>query len=433
MEHFVGHLGAFLIGCWFEFLLYGFLEHLSERRFHGRFADVYLFSWFGIGSIILFCCAKMNNFLVDFCSYLFVSQIINVSCYKNQKKCHLFETIAYTLGFQFVISITNLFLIMAEMLYLDNNFHANQYNFFIVKMIGCAMTYLGYSLYKRSVLFKQQNLQIHFYIRFYCVVGISLAYISFVYGFIRSNPTRNMIAILEISVVLISFFVTLIIVYNDYYIRLTQMRGELKSTKGQFETSYEYIQKLEEKYTKSQQLMHDMQNHLQIIEGLYMGQSNNQAQEYCSTLVEHIKKTKQIHYVDNKALDILLHSKKQLADAQNVRCIYFIDEFPMEFIKDFDWITLFGNLIDNALTECSNGQDGEIVVKVKKRNHLVVIQIINTMFTIINTESDREDLMQNIQKGTGLKNVCEVVRNYNGDINFDFDNKKFEVYIQFII
>ena len=100
---------------------------------------------------------------------------------------------------------------------------------------------------------------------------------------------------------------------------------------------------------------------------------------------------------------------------------------------DREIISLFGNLLDNALEACEKINDKKrwIKIKIKKKNLLLYIEIANAL----------EEMPKQIQKefvsnkkdnglhGYGMKNIQDIVKKYDGI----FEYKVYEDHLIFMI
>ena len=101
--------------------------------------------------------------------------------------------------------------------------------------------------------------------------------------------------------------------------------------------------------------------------------------------------------------------------------------------SDREIISLFGNLLDNALEACEQIKEGErwIHIKMKKKNQLLYIEIVNAakntgIQTDENFVSKKKD---GVLHGYGMKNIRDIVEQYNGMFQCKSQEDRFEVVI----
>lgn len=107
-----------------------------------------------------------------------------------------------------------------------------------------------------------------------------------------------------------------------------------------------------------------------------------------------------------------------------------IEKIPM---KDIDFVVLLGNLLDNAIEaaeKCEEGK-GKITCIFRNINDMFIFKVKNTSIykpyeknTKFYTSKKEKD-----EHGWGIESVKQIVRKYNGEIDFKYDKDFFEVEI----
>lgn len=105
-----------------------------------------------------------------------------------------------------------------------------------------------------------------------------------------------------------------------------------------------------------------------------------------------------------------------------------IEKIPM---KDIDFVVLLGNLLDNAIEaaeKCEDGK-GKITCIFRNINDMFIFKVKNTSIykpyeknTKFYTSKKEKD-----EHGWGIESVKQIVRKYNGEIDFKYDKDFFEV------
>ncbi|MBE5954299.1 MAG: sensor histidine kinase [Lachnospiraceae bacterium] len=141
-----------------------------------------------------------------------------------------------------------------------------------------------------------------------------------------------------------------------------------------------------------------------------------------------------IHLTGYKVLDIILDTKRREAGLNNINFFLSVEKLTNWRIKDGETISLFTNLLDNAM-EAANKLEGEKYVNLmlKQREDKVVLEIKNSKnpeetpieLNMITTKSDYEN------HGYGIKIINDIVKRNNGYIRMQ-DNKD-EFIIEIII
>ena len=193
---------------------------------------------------------------------------------------------------------------------------------------------------------------------------------------------------------------------------------------------------LEERYQemlKSRKVVHDMKNHILALKKYDQEQNWSGLHEYLNELSDDMLEYNFHVWTGNHMLDMILNQKRK--DAQNQNTVIQIDTevFSTLPFTDREIISLFGNLLDNALEACEKINDKErwIKIKIKKKNLLLYIEIANAL----------EEMPKQIQKefvsnkkdnglhGYGIKNIQDIVKKYDGL----FQYKVYEDHLIFMI
>ena len=123
-------------------------------------------------------------------------------------------------------------------------------------------------------------------------------------------------------------------------------------------------------------------------------------------------------WTGNHMLDMILNQKEKEAEKQKTQMQISTEVFTTLPFSDREIISLFGNLLDNALEACEQIKEGErwIHIKMKKKNQLLYIEIVNAakntgIQTDENFVSKKKD---GVLHGYGMKNIRDIVEQYNG-------------------
>lgn len=209
--------------------------------------------------------------------------------------------------------------------------------------------------------------------------------------------------------------------------------GKLKSAEERSRLDYEYYKSIENRNEECKKLLHDVKNHIQVIEALYQSGERGEAEEYAATLLEQIENSYQKCYSSHKIIDIILQDKEKKAKENQVRMHYIVEELDWSLIKDFDLSTILCNLLDNAIACCEQlpEENRDIYVKLRKVNGFQVFYFENPIDPDHVKEMEYKELRKRVQTGTGLQNVRRVVRKNKGEFSIDIKEKQFCVTITF--
>lgn len=195
---------------------------------------------------------------------------------------------------------------------------------------------------------------------------------------------------------------------------------------------------LEERYAemlKSRQLIHDMKNHLLALQTMEKESRWEELHDYLEEISRDVYSDVAKCWTGNSMIDLILNSKKRQANLGQID--FYIEanvvgEIPLTYRET---ISLFGNLLDNAIEACEQVQTGKkwIDLKIRKQQGLFYIEVENSMER---RPEERKNQLISRKKdsgvhGYGLKNVRQIVDKYDGTYFYEIREKSFITIISF--
>ena len=195
------------------------------------------------------------------------------------------------------------------------------------------------------------------------------------------------------------------------------------------------VKAMEEQYMemlKSRKIVHDMKNHLLALKKYTQEQDWKGLEEYLNELSRDMLDYNYQIWTGNHMLDMILNQKEKEAEKQKTQMQISTEVFTTLPFSDREIISLFGNLLDNALEACEQIKEGErwIHIKMKKKNQLLYIEIVNAAKnTGIQTDENFVSKKDGVLHGYGMKNIRDIVEQYNGMFQCKSQEDRFEVVI----
>ena len=196
------------------------------------------------------------------------------------------------------------------------------------------------------------------------------------------------------------------------------------------------VQILEERYQemlKSRKVVHDMKNHILALKNYDQEQNWSGLHEYLNELSEDILEYNFHVWTGNHMLDMILNQKEKDAQRQKTDMRIDTEVFSTLPFTDREIISLFGNLLDNALEACEQikGKERWIRIKIKKKNQLIYIEIANAIAKkpdqngsgFISTKKE------NGLHGYGMRNIRDIVEKYEGIFQYEIRDESLMVII----
>ena len=159
--------------------------------------------------------------------------------------------------------------------------------------------------------------------------------------------------------------------------------------------------------------------------------------EYVDEIVDIVDIYDSTAKTGNAVLDLILQEKSLYCSRHKIVLTCLADCSRLNFIKDSDLYSLFGNVIDNAI---------EAVVKVedeRKKNVNIIVKNVDSFISIRvdnyftgNISFNKEGLPKtqkedNGYHGFGIKSVKMITEKYGGDLSVSVDGESFSLSILF--
>lgn len=192
---------------------------------------------------------------------------------------------------------------------------------------------------------------------------------------------------------------------------------------------------LEEQYSQSERLRHDLKNHIIALMGLLENKELEKMAVYLKTMGDSVNLGINEEITGNRIVDVFLSQKRKLAENKNIIWECDVQIPKICYISEYDLCVLLGNILDNAVEACEKSQSKEAnstskqfiniqagVIKkcflLEVRNSTDMLDKPNIGFT--NKENPSEH-------GIGLLNISDVVHKYNGVMDIEIRNSVFTI------
>ena len=217
-------------------------------------------------------------------------------------------------------------------------------------------------------------------------------------------------------------------IYNNTekvnYDNLTMKLALLKD-----ESNVEFYKMLQEQYDRQRILIHDVKNHMQIVNSLAVDGKTDEIQEYITKWGFDKAFQNQTRYSDNDILNIIIAKLANDCKLNKIDLLCDIRDHCISFIDDVDVAALFGNLLSNAFESAVKSADKfiEIDIQIKPVQKKTIIRIVNSCDT--KPIKSSEGLFISSKKndehhGIGQKSIARIVKKYSGTAESYFDETK---------
>lgn len=382
-----------------------------------------------------------NRKMSFFSDVMFAFCIIVISfCVWIIQRKKLLLIIGTVLLYYSFISLLDFFFAFISMIFLEEKF--------------MYMVYYGYDSLGKNLIFMGSR-------------GIAYIFIMFISN--RVQSVRN--EILEYRSILFSVSIVFLILVKRYQIIIDSMaHGEqiMRGANSSFSLlsaiiilmfggiilfKYQIIKKekeilllrntmMEEKYQeifrnieKKQQLIHDVKNHFIVLKKFEKENEWEKLHNYLDEISKGFLDNSVKNWTGNRVIDLVLNQKKAEAEKKEIEINIHTEMVVKMPISDSEIISLFGNLLDNAIEACEKIRVGKrwVSVKLEKQNSLIFIEIMNSIAEpplqkngeLISRKADGE------MHGYGLKSVRYIVDKYEGVFSYKVLEKKMVINVSF--
>jgi len=209
---------------------------------------------------------------------------------------------------------------------------------------------------------------------------------------------------------------------------------ELEQMKEKFNKIY--YEKLEEKNITHSQIIHNLNYYFETIGRLANDNQCNEILNILEGININIQDTHIYSYCSNIILNAILTEKNLQAKMLNIPFSIFVEpSLNVDFIKDVDLISIFGNLISNAIEATQKCQNKYINMQLymTNKNRFVMFKLENTYAVAPKRKGTAfETIKMNKGKhGIGIEHAKKILESYSGYLNIEIQNNIFNVIAMF--
>lgn len=263
------------------------------------------------------------------------------------------------------------------------------------------------------------------------IFSILLIYIfSIEYDYINLSMHKMFILLIVIGLMVVDLIVFHYLEYVDTFYETKEKRLlELQ----QMEISKRYYIDLQNQHNKTRQLIHDFKNHLQMIDIAYSENNYKLAKKLIRLYNIESSNSTILMETGSEILNIIITDKSKKANEKGISLSLKIENsFNINFINELDMITIFGNLLDNAIeaaVDIKTKKNKEIIIKIYEVQNMFIILISNPCSNVLNYKHNRILTSKNGHSGVGLSSVKKTILKYNGNFEITINDNICDVLI----
>lgn len=192
-------------------------------------------------------------------------------------------------------------------------------------------------------------------------------------------------------------------------------------------------QELEEAVTKNRQLVHDINNHLVILQEYARVKENEKIYQYIEELRNQYEVTAQKRWTAHPVMDFILNQKKMEAEQKQISMEIQAERGIQMPIAESEICVVLGNLLDNAIEAASKTEEntGWVKITIGQQNEMTFLKIENNYQEEPVTKNGEYVTTKENKNahGYGIKSVKRIIKNQDGMIDFEAEKYVFSVRI----
>lgn len=328
---------------------------------------------------------------------------------------------------------------------------------YFVFLINC---FIGFFLINYIVLYIHVHQETLFYMMLKLTMTDIYLFIYMIYMWIKNKEVLSRLFIYQIFIFIICMCSQLLIVINNqqmvkssreilyfpvfvisllyvivsillyHFVKQQKLQEYFKMQELKNELKNKQYHSLKSKYEDMSILKHDIKNHLQTILILTKQNQYDLLNEYLETYLKDINEYSMFFKSSHLMLEIIINEKFNEAQKHNIHFYINYKECDLSFIEDMDIVTLFSNLLDNAIEanrELEN--DRYINIDILHKKNYLYLNFKNPFTNSIIYNNELLLSTKNNHLGMGLTSVKRVVEKYQGILNIKNENQMFNITI----
>lgn len=395
-------------------LEYIFFIYYADTLFYRKQNKYICYAIIALGYILHLAVCMFGNVIVNTLSAIIIHFICFKLCYHIGNKSAVFQSVLLD-----AMNVTSEYIIIfiPYLGILPNDVVSmTPIQSFILTLASRIIYLIGIMIISRLFCNKQNKVQ---YIST-GLLSIPVFTVIIIMLMIKVNTTSNLLSLVCLILIIMNIIVFAI---NQKLITTEAEKAELEAQ--QLKEKFDYDEYIMLKETNQQEsiLNHDFKEHINAL-GSLIGSDNETAQEYLKSIYGKFTQPQFVEYSNNKILNVLLSKKKEECSSQDIQFLIDPIRADLTFLNGMDIVTIFSNLINNAMESCVHSKDKKIYLNIHTENdNFIVIKIENTSDVkpiVINgrlkTHKDNVKL-----HGIGMNSINRALKTYNGSLTWEYN------------
>lgn len=399
------------------FISYGFFSQIADKKYNDLQCILTGILLFESGALINIICS--NTVWLNAIYLAIINAVFAFLCFKIKVSKIVFYSILLDI-FNGALEYTTIFLISA-ITQTKPDIYLEKTSFLIIDIvISKTLYYLTCIILSRFVKKEKANIKIPIGLFIYPLIVICNL---LVFWSICVETDLSESFQIKLSVLSFALFFSIVVLFLVYQ-RSIKKENELlllQNELNKIETDKTYYDILEKQNQELQIYAHDAKKHLSAIREL---NDNPIIENYVSTMSDALKNYSSSCRSGNHLLDVIISKYETECQLKNIQFSFNVKLCNLDFIENYDLVTILGNLFDNAVRAAENTENAFISLYTHYANTYAVLELSNSCSTppvfsdkeLFTTKKNKR------QHGLGIKSIKNTLKKYSGELEWKYDN-----------
>ncbi len=283
-----------------------------------------------------------------------------------------------------------------------------------------------------SKFFKAYLLKMRDYTIFYVAIHIVLVllYLSYLVTIFKKGelPIES-----SIEIFLISSLVFLIYKMINKILGVEKENYLIKLHNEELKFNQKNYDNIESSIHEIKTIKHDMNHFLLLLLDYYNNRKYEKIYTALISQLDFINETNSVINTGNQSLDLILSSR--ISKIKNDNIEFVSNSFDGEInINKIDFYTLLGNLLDNAIENCTSQSIKKILLDIYTEEGNLIINLKNTSISNPLLENPKFNTTKNdvCNHGFGVMTIERITKKYNGTVTYDYSYNYFIISLKLL-
>lgn len=244
--------------------------------------------------------------------------------------------------------------------------------------------------------------------------------------YLESSTTINILCLIAELLMFIANVVVFSV--HEQSIENQQKIHDMEMLEQKQTINLEYLDILERKDEETKIFIHDIRNNLINISNLT---DEEDVKKYIQNIYDKSNEISIKAKTKNRLLDVIINKYNLICKDKRIKISTLSINENLSFISDYDLSAILDNLLGNAVERAQFEQNPYIELYLENDTKFHKIVIKNSCS--VKPKEDNENLVttkanKNIH-GYGMRSVQKAIKNYNGELQWSYENSEFKVTI----